>query len=45
MQELLADPNVNDPANNCFHIYKNNRAEYDAAVRVQARRYSADKNG
>ena len=45
VQELLADPNIIDPANNCYHIFKHKRAEYDAAVRAQALRYSADKNG
>ena len=35
VQELLADPNIIDPANNCYHIFKHKRAEYDAALRAK----------
>lgn len=43
VQELLSDPNIDDPANPCYEDYKRKRDLYDRLVREQTQRYAADK--
>ncbi|EFN56766.1 hypothetical protein CHLNCDRAFT_144242 [Chlorella variabilis] len=43
VQELLDQPNVDDPANECYHAYKRDRKLYDRLLQEQTRRYAAAK--
>jgi len=42
IQDLLANPNENDPAQeNAYNVFRNNKTEYSNRVKEQARRYAA----
>jgi ubiquitin-protein ligase len=43
VQELLSEPNIDDPANVCYEVYKKDRKKYDRLVREQTQRYASDK--
>ncbi|CAM9148814.1 unnamed protein product [Ectocarpus sp. 13 AM-2016] len=38
--ELLAHPNIDDPAQSeAYHLFKNDREEYDRRVRMEAKKH------
>lgn len=43
VQELLDSPNIDDPANNIYDVFKRRRKEYDVIIRAQTVKYAADK--
>ncbi|KAI3427128.1 hypothetical protein D9Q98_007065 [Chlorella vulgaris] len=42
VQGLLDEPNIEDPANECYRDFKRNRPQYDKTVKLQTKRYAAD---